>query len=96
MAGDGVVDPVIVVGEPKVAQGRRRQEMGWNGRDAGGMAGDGVVDPVIVRPVVDATSWTFSSQLMKLISGSMSRVCLIVSVVALTALLFLGGWWFFY
>ncbi len=48
--------------------------------------------PAIVRPVVDATSWTFSSQLMKLISRSMSRVCLIVSVVSCIDGIVVLGW----
>ncbi len=48
--------------------------------------------PAIVRPVVDATSWTFNSQLMKLISGSLSRVCLMVSVVSCIDGIVVLGW----
>ncbi len=34
------------------------------------------------RAVAAATSWMFNSQLMKLISGSISRVCLMQSCVS--------------
>ena len=48
--------------------------------------------PAIVRPDVDATSWTFSSQLMKLISGSVSRVCLMLSGVSFIEGIVVLGW----